>query len=382
MHSHPLLWDSRADSFLHDCFDAELHKRTLRSVRDAVLGTLASARAGVAHIGRGLAQARGLRPKHAIKQVDRLLSNHLLDLEALAPSWMAFVVGKRTEIVIAFDWTDFAKDDQSTLALSVIARDGRATPVLWKTVQRSGILRNAVEDDLLERLRAALPPPIRITLLADRGFASQAMYLFLRALEIDFIIRFKSSILVGTNDGNMTPAAQLIPKHERTFLLSPACVTGDRTEVATVVLKHAKGMKEPWCLSSSRSDLKPSAIVNLYGRRFTIEERFRDIKDWRFGMGVSAVRMANPHRRDRLLFIVALAQTLLQVLGAAGESLGMDRLLKVNTVKTRVHSLYHQGQTYLQLLPKMPQAEADALLLHFRRLLHEHATVQKLFALL
>ena len=119
MHSHPLLWDSRADSFLHDCFDAELHKKTLRSVRDAVLGTLASARAGVAHIGRGLAQARGLRPKHAIKQVDRLLSNHRLDLEALAPSWLGFVVGNRTDIVIAFDWTDFAKDDQSTLALSV-----------------------------------------------------------------------------------------------------------------------------------------------------------------------------------------------------------------------------------------------------------------------
>ena len=137
-----------------------------------------------------------------------------------------------------------------------------------------------------------------------------------------------------------------------------------------------------WCLSSSRADLTPSSIVNLYARRFKIEERFRDIKDWRFGMGVSAVRLANPHRRDRMLFIVALAQTLLHILGAAGESLGMDRLLKVNTVKTRVHSLYHQGQTYLQLLPKMPHAQADALLMRFRRLLDEHATVHRLFALL
>ncbi len=44
--------------------------------------------------------------------------------------------------------------------------------------------------------------------------------------------------------------------------------------------------------------------------------------------------------------------------------------------------LYPLQCPYLQLLPKMPQAEADALLLHFHRLLHEHATVQKLFALL
>lgn len=32
-------------------------------------------------------------------------------------------------------------------------------------------------------------------------------------------------------------------------------------------------------LAISRSDLKPSEVVNLYDRRFTIEERFRDIKD-------------------------------------------------------------------------------------------------------
>ena len=33
----------------------------------------------------------------------------------------------------------------------------------------------------------------------------------------------------------------------------------------------------------------------------------------------------------------------------------MSRLLKANTVKSRVHSLYRQGQTYLQLLPSMPE---------------------------
>jgi hypothetical protein len=110
-------------------------------------------------------------------------------------------------------------------------------------------------------------------------------------------------------------------------------------------------MKESWCLATSRADLKPAEVVNLYGRRFTIEERFRDIKDWRFGMGVSAVQMESSQRRDRLLLIIVLAQTLLHILGAAGEALGMSRLLKANTVKSRVHSLYRQGQTYLQLLP-------------------------------
>ena len=382
MHSHPLLWASYTQSFLTQRFDAVLHKKTLGSVYGAVLGTLTSARAGVAHIGRGLAEARGLSPKHAIKQVDRLFSNELLSVDDLAPYWLEFVAGSRTDLVVALDWTEFAKSDHSTLVLSVIARDKRATPILWKTVRRSGIQRIAVEDELLERLRAALPPPIRITLLADRGFASRAMYLFLRALQIDFVIRFKSSLLIGSSDGEMQPAAQHIPKHGRTYSITSARITSERTEVPLIVLKHAKGMKESWCLASSRADLKPSEVVNLYGRRFTIEERFRDIKDWRFGMGVSAVQMESSQRRDRLLLIIVLAQTLLHILGAAGEALGMSRLLKANTVKSRVHSLYRQGQTYLQLLPTMPEIQSEKLLRRFLELLLQHAKTSKLLALL
>lgn len=382
MHSHPLLWASYTQSFLTQRFDAVLHKKTLGSVYGAVLGTLTSTRAGVAHIGRGLAEARGLSPKHAIKQVDRLFSNELLSVEDLAPYWLEFVAGSRTDLVVALDWTEFAKSDHSTLVLSVIAHDKRATPVLWKTVKRSGIQRIAVEDELLERLRAALPPPIRITLLADRGFASRAMYLFLRALQIDFVIRFKSSLLIGSSDGEMQPAAQHIPKHGRTYSITSARITSERTEVPLIVLKHAKGMKESWCLASSRADLKPSEVVNLYGRRFTIEERFRDIKDWRFGMGVSAVQMESSQRRDRLLLIIVLAQTLLHILGAAGEALGMSRLLKANTVKSRVHSLYRQGQTYLQLLPTMPEIQSEKLLRCFLELLLQHAKTSKLLALL
>ena len=66
-----------------------------------MLATLTSARAGVAHIGRGLAEAQGLAPKHAIKQVDRLFRNELLSLEELALHWLEFVAENRTELVVA-----------------------------------------------------------------------------------------------------------------------------------------------------------------------------------------------------------------------------------------------------------------------------------------
>ena len=44
-------------------------------------------------------------------------------------------------------------------------------------------------------------------------------------------------------------------------------------------------------------------------------------------MGLSVLRIGDPQRRDRLLLLNALAILLLTLLGAAGESLGMDRSL-------------------------------------------------------
>src|SRR6478752_6770785 len=71
-------------------------------------------------------------------------------------------------------------------------------------------------------------------------------------------------------------------------------------------------------------------------------------------MGLSATRIGEPMRRDRLLLISAFATALLTLLGAVGESLGMDRLLKSNTSKTRTHSLFRQGCMLYDLIRNLP----------------------------
>jgi hypothetical protein len=45
---------------------------------------------------------------HAIKQVDRLLSNEGIDIDAA-------LVGSRACINVAMDWTDFDADGQATI---------------------------------------------------------------------------------------------------------------------------------------------------------------------------------------------------------------------------------------------------------------------------
>ena len=85
----------------------DLHAKRIDCLSDATLGVLHSGSLAVAAIGHGLAAARGLLTKHAIKQVDRLLSNPGIKIDDILALWVPFVIGARTSIAVAMDWTDF-----------------------------------------------------------------------------------------------------------------------------------------------------------------------------------------------------------------------------------------------------------------------------------
>ena len=72
-----------------------------------------------------------------MKQVDRLLSNRGLNVWTFFAYWTPFIVGARSEVIVALDWTSFAADGQDTIVLSMVTGHGRATPLLWKTVASS-----------------------------------------------------------------------------------------------------------------------------------------------------------------------------------------------------------------------------------------------------
>lgn len=193
------------------------------------------------------------------------------------------------------------------------------------------------------------------------------------------MIRFGGAILVGDGKGETKPASEWVSPRGRARRLLAAEVTQDRFVVPQVVCVKAPRMKDAWCLASSLGEFTASEVVKLYGRRFTIEESFRDAEHIHFGMGLSATRVSSPARRDRMLLLSALATVLLTLLGAAAESLGMDRLLKVNTVKRRTHSLLRQGAYWYAALPNMRVAWFKPLMRRFAKLLDEQATFREIF---
>jgi len=361
----------RVHAFVSSIFDHDLHEKRVASLADATVGALQGAQLAVGALGRALAVAKELDGKHAIKQVDRLFSNTGVDVWRLFGNWVPFVVGQRPEIVVALDWTDFDQDNQSTIALHQVTKHGRATPLLWKTVVKSELKdwRNEHEDALLERFREVVPPATKVTVLADRGFGDHKLYELLKdQLGFDFVIRFRGVIKVTDEKGKTQAAADWVPDTGRPRTIKKARVTKTQREVAAVVCVHAKGMAEPWLLATSREDLAGAAIVKLYGRRFTIEESFRDLKNLRFGLGLTDTRISSPERRDRMLLVGDIAASLLTLLGAAGESLGLDMKMKANTVKTRTHSLLNQGLFYFDCLLNMRDERARPLMQRFDEL--------------
>ena len=380
----PILAPDHVHQYVESLLGDDFHAKRVLSLANGVVGVIHAAALAVHFIGEGLATATGADPKHAIKQVDRLLSNPAISAWVFFARWVPFVVGKRKAVRVALDWTEFDRDGQTTIALYLLTGHGRATPLIWKTVRKAELKdrQGTYEDEVIERLHELLDKSVSVTLMADRGFGSQERYEHLDLLGINFVIRFRQDILVESEKGESRPAAAWVPKNGKAKILRNARVTADKTPVAAVVCMKAAGMKEAWCLASNRKDLSSRQIVDLYGRRFTIEETFRDQKDARFGMGLSSTHIGDPARRDRLLMLAALAQGLLTLLGAASEAAGLDRYLRANTAKKRTHSLFRQGSYWYSAIPNLREERLRPLMEAFGKIVANHQLSRDIFAVI
>ncbi|RYZ17533.1 MAG: hypothetical protein EOO70_01660 [Myxococcaceae bacterium] len=152
--------EEQVRAFLTEVFEDDLHVKRILSLAHATLGAVQATSLSVAAIGKAMVWARGedVTSKHAVRQVDRLLSNGGFNVWNLFAAWVPFVLAESREAVIALDWTDFEKDDQESLVNSLITRHGRATPLVWTTLVKSASAgnRQLVEDQTLQRLREVI----------------------------------------------------------------------------------------------------------------------------------------------------------------------------------------------------------------------------------
>ena len=361
----------------------DVHAARVESLGNGVAGVMRAGKVAIHAIGAAYAGLKGIKTKSGIKQVDRLLSNEKVDLDETLEAWVRFVVGAREELVVALDWTDFEGDDHVTLCAYAATSHGRATPLVWRTVQKSKLRgqRTEIEHAVVEMLHRWISPDVGITLLADRGFGDKKLYELLQLYGWDFVIRFRGDILVA-HAGQRKPAREWIPRNGRATLLADVKVTSENAPLPAVVVVHDKKMKDGWCLATTLASKKAPEVVALYGKRNTIEESFRDAKDLHFGLGLSATHIRDAGRRDRLLLLIALAIALLTLLGAAAERTGLDRMLKANTVAKRTHSLFRQGMMLWERIPNEKEERLIMLIRAFDEIVREQALFRTAFGIL
>lgn len=337
------------------------------------MGVLASESLFLHQIAEGLVDTRGVNKKHATKQVDRLLSNKGISVWDLSEPWVRYVIGTNKSILVALDWSSFFDDEQSMLSLNVVTEKGLSSPLLWKSVDKKQLKHNRAryEDQLLSRLKEVLPADVNVILLADRGFADQKFFRFLdEELKFQYIIRIKSSTTVIHKEIK-NKASKWLRNDGKIVHLKEALLTLEKYPIKQFTAVQDKNMKAAWFLVSN-TEFKASEIIKKYSKRWKIEPYFRDLKDSRYGWGLESTHIKLCERRDKLMLILALSYTLLSLLGEAGEQLGFDKKLKVNTVKTRTHSLFRQGQFYYKFFFRFTQQEQELLMNKFQEVLLQH----------
>jgi hypothetical protein len=193
-------------------------------------------------------------------------------------------------------------------------------------------------------------------------------------------MRFRRVVDVDSADGERRKATDGLAAGGRLRGLRGAPVTAAGQPGPMVVGVPQQQRKEPWLLASRRSALQGPAITHLYGKRFTVEETVRDVKNPRLGLGLKHTGLERNDRRDALFLLAVLAHTRLTRLGKAGEELGMDRGL--GATRPRPYSRFRQGQRLFDLIPTLERQRLRTLLQRCGQWLREHALLSQILGYL
>jgi hypothetical protein len=186
--------------------------------------------------------------------------------------------------------TDFDANGQTIIMLSLLTRHGRATPLMWLTVETATLKshRNEYEYQALVRLADALPLDTKVCIVADRGVGDQKVYRFrTEDLKFDYVICSRGNITV-TGGGRRGAHRRWVGWTRRTR--RPAARRPrDRGALSgwhRCVCVRDEDMKQTWCLATNLTNATASVLKELYGKRCGIECGFRDTKDLHFDMGI------------------------------------------------------------------------------------------------
>jgi hypothetical protein len=214
---------------------------------------------------------------------------------------------------------------------------------------------------------SCFPVECRPLLILDRGYARVSLLIHLRQEGIPFLCRAKRSVMVylqGQRKGQTLGRFKIKPGQIRRYSV---LYHSQKKEPLDLMIYFGKGYKEPWyLLVPSGTSLTAKEIVELYSKRMSIEQGFRD---WKTHLGVRGLIFYgdNPAPRlTRLLLAFSLSYLLCLSLGSTQEAQAVRAFVEIKRSKprhgtTRTLSVLSIGILRLSLKKFSKQADRDLL---------------------
>jgi hypothetical protein len=259
-------------------------------------------------------------PRERERRLYRFLGNPRVTPEVMIPLHIVLAcgIGLPGPVPLVLDQTTIRGIE--TLLVGLVF-SGRVLPVAFScfTYDKIKKSRNALEHGLILSVMACFPPVMKPVLIMDRGYARVSLLLHLRTAGIRYLIRAKSHVIVYL---------QGIPKSLGRIRVKPGEMKrlkilyhSSEKMPLDLIIFHGKGYKDTWYLLVPRDmPMTTEEIVDLYARRMSIEQGFRD---WKTHLGVRGMVFKGEDpapRLARLLTAFSLSYMLCLALGAAKDA--------------------------------------------------------------
>jgi hypothetical protein len=297
-----------------------------KTLSELVSSALQLGRVNLAEIGRRLLGEA--TAKSRIQRTWRFTTNTRVVVSDAMGGVIDKLVGRRPSkptrrkkaLLIALDWTEI-RNFHTLMAAAVLK--GRAVPLLWASYPEWVLHKsqNNLEEGLLHLLRTLVPDDVRVILLADRGFGRTELARTCQGLRFHYVIRIRPDVWVHGAQFHGKLLDFPVRKGTARLLRNVAFRKNDPVR-QNVAVRWKPGLPkkrdEPWFLMTDL-DRGVESLSDLYGKRMTIEELFRDHKSRRNGWALRHTKITKADRLDRLLLILALAYILQIGLGLVAQ---------------------------------------------------------------
>jgi len=279
----------------------------------------------------------GTGPKEREQRLYRFLDNIHLTPELLIPLHIALACGTklRERLPMILDQTTIRGIE--TLLIGLVF-EGRVLPIAFSCFIKRFIYKsqNILEHSLILAAMSCFPVEVRPLLILDRGYARVALLIHLREEGIPFLCRAKRSVMAylpGQIKGKTLGRFKIKPGQIRRYSV---LYHSQKKEPLDLIIYFGKGYKEPWyLLVPSGTSLTAEEIVELYAKRMSIEQGFRD---WKTHLGVRGLVFYgdNPAPRlTRLLLAFSLSYLLCLALGSTQEAQQVRAFVEIKRHKPR-----------------------------------------------